>query len=95
MRNDHDSRSWLVWCTQDLKLVKSAHVTFENEDRVFDLVGEVQEVNLGQDPESTMADGLGTEQEHNRTEGDVKGEISKREEKRLASIPSFRATSAP
>ena len=51
--HDRESPSWLVWLTHEEKLVKSAHVVFENEGRLLELVGEMQHINLGEGSDST------------------------------------------
>lgn len=54
---DRDSSPWLVWSTQGEKLIKSACVTFENEVRTLDLVGEMRETHRGQNAESNRGGG--------------------------------------
>lgn len=46
MGHDEDSPSWIVWLAQDGELVKSAHVILQDESRLLDLVGEMQDITL-------------------------------------------------
>lgn len=68
-----------MWSTQEEKIVKPAHVTLEDKDRMLDLVGELQESNFGEDAGLTVAKKHETEQEHNGTEEEVKENSSKRQ----------------
>ena len=43
--HDRDSLCWYVWLTGENKLVKSAHVVFQPEEELLDIVGELKGIN--------------------------------------------------
>ena len=44
---------WYIWLTQEAKLVKSAHVTFQLEGKLLVIVGELEAVELSDDEEES------------------------------------------
>lgn len=92
MGYERDSLSRLDRLTQDEGLVKSYHVTFENTQKVLDLVRGMQEIEGSEDegPAKTEND---TEEDHDTENGVQKEAQTSRSGRRHNLVDASRSTS--